>query len=110
MGLGQPAEPEGLNAASLAKRQLRNFLTLPIHVYVGREDVERDDALRKDPSIETHQGRSRLARARSYAESLRRAARARSIPAQVEFTELPGCAHDFSICAKAGMTRLVCTR
>ncbi|MEL7281214.1 MAG: alpha/beta hydrolase [Pseudomonadota bacterium] len=114
MGLAQPnTQPDktgGFNAASLSTLQLRAFLKLPIYVYVGREDVMRDDTLRKHPTLEAHQGRTRLARARSYIASLRCAAEARCISPDMDFTELPGCAHDFSTCAKAGMTRLVCTR
>ncbi len=110
MGLGQPGTAIGLDTASVAVRQLRPFLKLPIHVYVGGADTTRDNALRKDPLLDTHQGRTRLARARTYIASLRRAAEARSISPDMDFTELLGCAHDFSTCAKAGMTRLVCTR
>lgn len=110
MGLGQPEKTAGLDAASLSTLQLRAFLRLPIHVYVGADDITRDDALRQHHALETHQGRTRLARARSYIAGLRRAAEACSVSPNMDFTELPGCAHDFSTCAKAEMTRLVCTR
>ncbi|MEO0748840.1 MAG: alpha/beta hydrolase [Pseudomonadota bacterium] len=110
MGVGQPSAATGLNAASIAARQLRLFLKLPIHIYVGSEDIQRDDNLRKDPVLDALQGRNRLARARSYIASLRRAAEARSILPDMDFTEVPGCAHDFSTCAQGGMARLVCTR
>ncbi|MEM1075926.1 MAG: alpha/beta hydrolase [Pseudomonadota bacterium] len=109
MGLGRSDATKGSNTASIAIRQLRPFLKLTIHIYVGGQDIERDNALRKHPELDTHQGRNRLARARSYIGTLRRAAEARGISPNMDFTELPGCAHDFSTCAQAGMTRLVCT-
>ncbi|MEO0751693.1 MAG: hypothetical protein AAFY25_07810 [Pseudomonadota bacterium] len=110
MGLGRPDTAMGHNIASFAIRQLRPFLKLPIHVYVGGQDIKRDDALRKGPVLDTIQGRNRLARARSYIAALCGAAEARSISPNMDFTELPGCAHEFSTCAQAGMTELVCTR
>ncbi|MEL7257496.1 MAG: hypothetical protein AAFN80_06570, partial [Pseudomonadota bacterium] len=70
--LGKPGAAKGLDTASIAIRQLRTFLKLPIHIYVGGADTTRDDSLRKDPVLDTDQGRTRLARARNYSASLRR--------------------------------------
>ncbi|MEM6376179.1 MAG: hypothetical protein AAF686_08045 [Pseudomonadota bacterium] len=109
-GLGQPAHPTGFNPASLAVLQLPAFLQLPIHVYVGCADTEKEAALRQGLALETHQGATRLARARSYIGSLQQAAEARGIAPDLNYAELPGCGHDFSACAQAGMTPLVCSR
>lgn len=110
MGLGQAETKQKFDAAALARGQLPVFLRLPIHVYVGSDDTDRDQALRKHPLIETAQGTHRLARGRRYAAALQEAAQARSLTSRTTFTELPDCAHSFSTCAQAGLAELVCTQ
>ncbi len=109
MGLAPSEKSSKANIPALAHNQLRNYLALKLRVYVGSEDHHRDDALRKGPLIDEAQGRHRLARARHYCTSFRAAAEARGISPDVSLTELPGCAHSFSDCANAGLTRLVCS-
>lgn len=115
MGLGSAQDlaarsSSKLDVATLIHRQLPAYLRLPLRLYVGQDDIARDPALRKHPTLETHQGTNRLARARSYAAAFHSAAQARGIIPNVTLTELPGCAHSFTDCAQAGMAERVCTQ
>ncbi len=110
VGLKSAGKPGGFDAASLALGQLPAFLSLPVRIYVGDRDTARDQALRSDPRIDASQGLDRVSRARRYAAALRDAAAAKGIAPDIGLTELEGCAHSFSECAQAGLTRLVCAR
>lgn len=116
MGLGiaeeKTAEPGRAShhreIAALARCQLRTFLELPFRIYVGDEDHHRDPALRTSPLLDLEQGRTRRARARTYAQCVSMAAQNAGITPDVILREIPGCAHNFSHCAAAGMSDLVC--
>ncbi len=108
MGLAPADKPRKMNVPALAHNQLRNYLELKLRVYVGAEDHQRDDALRKGHDIDDVQGRNRLARARHYCRAFRAAAEARGIVPDLSLTEIPNCAHSFANCAEAGLTKLVC--
>ena len=73
---------------------LRDFLQIPVHVYVGTEDVTRDPALRKNSALDAQQGPHRRARARTYVDAVNAAALASGLPLRAGLTELPGCDHD----------------
>lgn len=94
--------------ASLARVQLDTFLKLRFRIYVGERDDARDPALRQSPLLDLAQGKTRRDRARTYVQSLCRAAQDVGITPDVALCELPGCAHSFRECAAAGMTSLVC--
>jgi pimeloyl-ACP methyl ester carboxylesterase len=84
-------------SAKLVRRNtaaLRDFLHIPACVYVGTEDVTRDDALRKTRALDARQGPHRHARARSYVTALNAAAEATGIAPRTRLIELPGCDHD----------------
>ena len=84
-------------AARLVRRNtaaLRDFLHIPAFVYVGTEDVTRNDALRKTRALDARQGPHRRARARSYVTALNAAAEAAGIPPRARLIEMPGCDHD----------------
>lgn len=108
MGLGAGDGCTPLDVTLLAQSQLPAFLKLPLRVYVGAEDIERDPALRKHPTIDAVQGLHRRSRALRYAKAFRDAGQARSISPDVTFTQLPGCAHSFAACVRAGLAALVC--
>lgn len=87
---------------------LTRFLDRPIHIYVGTDDVLRDDSLRQTPELDHGQGRTRHARAHRYAQALRAAAARAGLPDRVTLTELPGCAHDVEWAIRhAGLDGLV---
>ncbi|HBB82522.1 MAG TPA: hypothetical protein DC031_04430 [Sulfitobacter sp.] len=73
---------------------LRDFLHIPTWVYVGTEDVMRDDALRKTPSLDAGQGLHRRARAHTYVDVLNAAASSAGISPRSCLIELTGCDHD----------------
>lgn len=77
---------------------LRDFLHIPTYVYVGTEDVDRDDALRKTPGLDSGQGLNRRARAYTYVSALKAAAQSAGLPSRATLIELPGCDHDV-VCA-----------
>lgn len=109
MGIGQPDKPLKFDVPALAHGQLRAYLQLNVHLYVGAYDINRDVALRKNAHLDDTQGRHRLARARTFARSFRSAAQARGIDPNFSMTELPDCGHSFAACAAKGLTTLVCT-
>jgi pimeloyl-ACP methyl ester carboxylesterase len=84
-------------AANWARRKsaaLRDFLQIPVCVYVGTQDVTRDDALRKTRALDARQGPHRLARARTYVAALKAAARDHGLPPRARFIEMTDCDHD----------------
>jgi pimeloyl-ACP methyl ester carboxylesterase len=87
------------------------FLRLPIHVYVGDRDTERDPALRSGPKVDAQQGLTRMDRARAWVEHVARR-QAGSGPAPT-FDTIPGAAHSFaemSLGLAAPLPRLVAER
>lgn len=84
-------------SAKLVRRNtaaLREFLHIPVHVYIGTEDVTRDDALRKSSALDARQGPHRLARARTYVTALNGAAEAAGLRPRARLIEMTGCDHD----------------
>ncbi|MEF8794657.1 alpha/beta fold hydrolase [Thiohalorhabdus sp.] len=73
---------------------LRDFLGLPVCVYVGSKDVIRDPALRTNRTLDARQGPNRHARARTYVMALNAAAERHDLPARAQFVELTDCDHD----------------
>lgn len=109
-GLGQVPGKRRRRAdiAALCQVHLSNYLSLPVRLWVGGDDIQRDASLRQTPEIDEQQGRTRLDRAFAYAEAFARAARANGIMADIDITVLPGCGHDFVQCAqKGGLANLV---
>ena len=88
--------------AAAARSNLDRFLSLPIHVHVGSLDLARDDVFRSDPQLDAAQGATRVERAARWARAVTGAARSRGLAPRVTFELLPGCAHDFTGCVKAG--------
>ncbi len=78
------------------------FLSLPIRIAVGQRDNRRDANTRSGEAIDRQQGRTRLERAERWAESLIATAQTRGLVAQVSFTPLLGCRHDFRACVRKG--------
>ena len=70
------------------------FLRLPLTVYVGTHDTERDMSLRQKPMLDRHQGRTRLERAQHYVKSVQTAAGAAGHVSRARLIQMPGCVHD----------------
>ncbi|MFE8101462.1 alpha/beta hydrolase [Brenneria goodwinii] len=104
-GLGDGDRKSGsgrTDIASLCRAQLPEYLRLPLRLYVGAEDTERDPALRADPLLDATQGCDRVARARTYVAAFAAAARTHGIAPDVTFSLLPGSGHSFALCARRG--------
>lgn len=107
-GLGAPSHKRSSIWIQRNKVGLHRYLGLPIDIYVGSEDTERDESLRQTPELDAIQGTTRIARARSYARALDAAATGLGLTPQVTFTVLPGIDHD--VCTalqKAHLSRTI---
>lgn len=93
-GLGLDETPGSLTWARRHDHAMPAYLRLPVRVFVGTADCDRDEALRKNPVLDLAQGSTRIARAKSYVRHFRVAARARGIAPDISLTLLPGIAHD----------------
>ena len=93
-GLAPGTDRAGVTWARRHTDGLREFLRLPVSVYVGSRDVARDPALRTTSALDAGQGRNRHARARAYVAALTAAADRIALPARARFVELPECDHD----------------
>jgi pimeloyl-ACP methyl ester carboxylesterase len=82
--------------------QLPAYLSLPVRIWVGANDTERDAALRKSAELDRLQGINRLERATTYVEEFRKAAERLQIKPDIELCVLPGAGHDFVECARIG--------
>ncbi|MBN2760180.1 MAG: hypothetical protein JXQ79_06750 [Rhodobacteraceae bacterium] len=85
---------DSLTWARRHRQALSAYLSLPVHVCVGTEDSDRDDALRKAPDLDQIQGRTRVARAQTYVGRFRAAAQAHGIAPDISLRMLPGVAHN----------------
>lgn len=73
------------------------FLAVPRHVLVGDQDVSRDESLRRTRKLDRLQGKTRLARARSWFDAMEHSSHERAVcVAPGSFTLLPGTAHNFT--------------
>lgn len=74
---------------------LRGLLRIPIRVWVGDLDRERDSALNTSPRIDRVQGLTRFERAANWVRAMRRAGVRLGVPARCRLEALPGVGHDF---------------
>lgn len=80
---------------------LRAFLAVERHVYVGGEDRFQDDALRKSPRLDRLQGSNRVRRAKAWSKAMDAASeRLGAIPPSSTFELLKGVGHSFASSAK----------
>ena len=93
-GLAPGTDAYCANGARRNAAALREFLHLPVCVYVGTRDVTRDDALRKNRALDARQGPHRHARACTYVTAFNAAAKAAGLPPRAQLIELPDCDHD----------------
>jgi pimeloyl-ACP methyl ester carboxylesterase len=102
LGARPKRRQRSFDAAALSRLQLRHYLSLPVRLWVGALDVQRDASLRQTADLDARQGKTRIERATRYAEAFAQAARAMGITPDIELTILPGCGHDFTQCATIG--------
>lgn len=107
-GIGADETPGSLTWARRLGQALPAYLGLTVRVYVGNRDTARDESLRQSPALDRIQGPTRIARAETYVERFRAAARARGIRPDIALTRLPGVGHDVVEAVRSGgLARLV---
>lgn len=79
-----------------------NALRVPTAVFVGAQDLGRDDSLNTSPKIDSQQGRTRPERGRRWITAIRAAARSHGLDTRYEYQELEGCGHSFTECMATG--------
>ena len=80
----------------------KSMLCVPAAVFVGSQDLDRDETLNTAPKIDDQQGRTRPERGRRWIAAMRAAARSRSLDTRYDFCELQGCGHSFTECMVTG--------
>lgn len=96
--------PRGLRGAPLGEQMALNrnfFLRLPIGIYVGEADTERDPALRRGRGLDRQQGPDRRARAEAFARHLRGLQQPLGL-APAALTVMPAVNHEFSQACETG--------
>ncbi|MCF3975085.1 alpha/beta hydrolase [Paracoccus salsus] len=107
-GLGTDATPGSHTWARRHDHNMPAFLRLSVRVFVGTEDTLRDASLRQNPGLDRIQGRTRIARAETYVERFRLAARAKGILPDINLMRMPGVTHDVAkAITQARLARLV---
>jgi dienelactone hydrolase len=97
--------PRGLsiNAKEVGFRlEGESMFGVPTAVFVGTQDLGRDETLNASPKIDDRQGRTRPERGRRWIAAMRAAARSRGLDTRYEFRELQGCGHSFTECMVTG--------
>ena len=96
------AEDNKLKAPICPPQTLAAFLQLDIRVFVGSADTDRDENLRKNPSIDKQQGDTRVARAQNWTIALNKAAHDRGLNRNpAELSIIQGASHSFRECIEA---------
>jgi poly(3-hydroxybutyrate) depolymerase len=98
------AFPRGLHTGEALPLRLEptQFLRIPMAVFVGSEDDQRDVALNTQTAVDRRQGRNRIERGRRWLAAMQAAAAGCGYPTRYEFRLLPGCGHSFTACAEHG--------
>lgn len=109
-GLGVDAAPGSLTWVRRHRQALPAYLRLPVQVYVGSADDQREVALRQSPQLDRGQGRTRIARAETYVARFRTAAKACGVVPDITLTRLPGVAHDVVQAIRHGDLAALVTR
>lgn len=79
------------------------FLQVPVLTFVGDTDVERDENLRRSKSLDQAQGRTRVERARRWADTMSAAAQRYDLETTYRLQLLKNAGHSFEDCMRAGM-------
>ena len=94
----------------LMQSSLLRFLNRRIQVYVGKDDVSQDQALRQDSLLNRVQGDTRVERAERYVDLVGREQARIGFPFKAQLRLLENCAHDFKqCCTEGGMIEMMRT-
>lgn len=87
-------------------RQLRlepkKFLRIPMAVFVGEHDDQRDESLKQSSRIDAQQGLTRIERAQRWTDTMRATAKSYGYNTTYEYKILKNCGHSFDDCVKQG--------
>lgn len=72
---------------------LEAFLRIPVRVFVGERDVERDESFNQKPELDARQGTDRLERGRRWVQAMGDAAISHGLPSRCDLQVLPGVGH-----------------
>lgn len=95
-GTAYPVGLAGAGPCAAMRANLDHFRAIPVTVWCGSKDTERDARLRISATLDALQGPHRLARAASYVAALK------AFGMRAEFHEIPGVAHDAADCINRG--------
>lgn len=95
-GLGAP---KGLSASWELSAQL---FEVPMAVFVGALDTQRDRTLKTSAVIDAQQGANRVERGRRWVQAMQAGAREQGHGTRYEFQTLNGCGHSFQQCMQRG--------
>ena len=110
-GLGIDGTPDSLTWGRRHSQMLPQYLRLPVRVFVGTADTDRDASLRQTPALDRIQGATRLVRAETFVAHFQAAAHAQGIAPDISLTYMPGVTHDVAHAINsAELTRLVIDR
>ena len=90
------------NRDGLPQLNAVDFLRVPMAVFVGEHDDQRDPALRRTRRVDAQQGLTRMKRARRWVDAMRSAAAKHGYGTRYEFHVLSGCGHSFRQCMRRG--------
>lgn len=99
--------PQGLKLSrqTAVRLQPRQFLRIPMAVFVGERDVKRGahrPELRQTGRVNTQQGLTRLERGDRWIDAMRASARDRGLSTPYYYEVLPRAAHSFTASVKRG--------
>lgn len=97
--------PRGLRFPSrddLPPLSLGAFSRVPMAVFVGQRDDQRDAAFKTSRRIDLQQGITRVERGRRWVNAMRAVAHKHGYETRYEFRVLDGCGHSFHRCMRRG--------
>lgn len=97
-----PRDDRDATWCRLMRDGLNRFLQRRFDIYVGSDDIERDDTLRKNDVLDQQQGPNRKARACSYVAALNKRQADLDMESTARLQVLDDCGHRFADCAAWG--------
>lgn len=96
----QLAWPFGIGEGAPLPCDLADALSVRLTVAVGEQDLRIDGSVRQSPLINSHQGETRLRRAKRWTRAMQKVANGLGQPSGVKLELLSGGVHDFAACVR----------
>jgi pimeloyl-ACP methyl ester carboxylesterase len=97
--------PRGLDLPpreDLPRPSSRDFSRVPMAVFVGRQDDQRDATLKTSRRVDAQQGLTRVDRGRRWVDAMRAVAAGHGHDTRYEYRVLSECGHSFRRCMRRG--------